>query len=468
MNWIRICKRLTIIDKYAPFYRSSKIKWTIFNRWLKYAERYSIMGTPGFGQYLKKRMLLYPDLDKALAAEGFVNTVYYNNHKLLQALSQINNILNRWKSFTQESIFFRILGEKFYSSAQLRLLRRIFAVLRTNLRSAKELSIYLATQPKPFRLRQLEIDIDHIKRRFLTHRRKGLAHLIGSYTKKFIRGIAKDGKESFSFKKFIIQFKHTNALRVSCEQRLLVEAFQSRGSLEYVDVTAPPRNDPIVPLIMSKVDGKSFSDPLGEGATGRTFELPPGFKISKVRLVFLACSIVGWQLVWSADMATDIESPKRGDWNSAGISLTEVKIPKYDFIIGVEYYYDGAAIQGIRFKLFFGGFTKWSGGKASFSTLSVYYGTEIAPRQDFEDYHAEYLKEDEKNNPAMPLEYVVGFTGIITKVGSKTSCLGLVVRKVKKQDIFSYYWVEDALRKQRSIEESIEPLYEKEGDNEEG
>ena len=50
--------------------------------------------------------------------------------------------------------------------------------------------------------------------------------------------------------------------RINTEQRLLFEAFELRGKQEFIDVQYPySREDPIIPPLMSKIDGKFFRDP---------------------------------------------------------------------------------------------------------------------------------------------------------------------------------------------------------------
>ena len=39
--------------------------------------------------------------------------------------------------------------------------------------------------------------------------------------------------------------------------------------------------------------------------------------------------------------------------------------------------------------------------------------------------------------------FVIGLSGVFT--GSRITALGLVARKIKEQNIFSYYWIQDAI-----------------------
>ena len=70
--------------------------------------------------------------------------------------------------------------------------------------------------------------------------------------------------------------------------------------------------------------------------------------------------------------------------------------------------------------------------------------TAKAPRQDFEDEY-ECPGRDEKENPAMPREYIIGFSGI--ENDGNVSGMTLIVRKIRVPHIFSYFWVKDDFTK---------------------
>jgi hypothetical protein len=120
----------------------------------------------------------------------------------------------------------------------------------------------------------------------------------------------------------------------------------------------------------------------------------------------------------------------------------ELTIPREEFVVGLEYLYEGISILGLRVKLHFSGFSRWLGDKPTLSTLSVCLGPELAPTQAFEaDYTSPGRDEDE--SPAMPRAFIIGFSGL--EFQGRMSSMTLVVRKIKAQHIFSYYWVKDAL-----------------------
>ena len=80
--------------------------------------------------------------------------------------------------------------------------------------------------------------------------------------------------------------------------------------------------------------------------------------------------VTGWQVVWAADGLPDIEGPKRGSGKGAAMSVQELTIPKHDFVMGIEYLYEGTAILGVRIKMFFAGFSRWLGGRPTMSSIS--------------------------------------------------------------------------------------------------
>jgi hypothetical protein len=167
----------------------------------------------------------------------------------------------------------------------------------------------------------------------------------------------------------------------------------------------------------------------------------------------LSSSIVlGWQLMWTSDVGSpEIESKPRGSWHSAGIQIHEIAVPKDDYVVGMDYLYDGPYMTAIRCKYFHTGYSKWIGGKTSMSTLSVSLIAENAPKEPFENERT--LGEEEKRSPALPYNMIVGFSGLI--YNNRVTCLGLVVRKIYKQYLFSYYWIQDYLE-QKQLKDNTE------------
>lgn len=82
------------------------------------------------------------------------------------------------------------------------------------------------------------------------------------------------------------------------------------------------------------------------------------------------------------------------------------------------------------------------------STLSVYLGAESSPRQEFESFRDQCVGKRELVEPAFPMEQIIGLTGIVTDgapAQQRATGIGVLVRKVIQQNLFSYYWVQDVL-----------------------
>jgi len=310
----------------------------------------------------------------------------------------------------------------------------------------------------PFRIVRARSDLDQLTKRFIAKRKKNYQVVIYNYNRRYICFFMREARKAASFKSFCEFFKVFVTRRLIREQRILVDSFDLRGTQQYMDICCPDQKDPVMPRMMARLEGKVFQDPHplnGEQFSSLLPVLPGGFRLSKIRISHqdvngtVEASVTGWQVVWGADGVTDVEGPKRGKWKGAAMTVLEFVVPKDDFVMGIEYLYEGANILGIRIKCFLSGFSRWLGARPSVTAvLTVYLGCDLAPKQAFED---EYTSpgRDETENPAMPRSFVIGLTGVDFIQGpggsNKASAMGIIVRKIKDQHIFSYTWVDEAL-----------------------
>ena len=348
MNWIRICRRLNSISRKAHFYQTTRVKWCIFNRWLKYIAIEKLNPTPGIVKFLNRKVRLIPSFDEALHDDGFRKSVYLDNQRLNHVTSEFRNVFGRWKMLTQEDILFRILNDRARSLFRFRLLQKCFWAMRTGLDQSDYMKLIREETPI-FPVVRALADISQVVKKFIHARRKSLSTVMRRNNRKYSKYIKTDGQTSLSFKKFTEQFKVSIQSRISTEQRLISDYFEIRGTQTFDDVKAPDRSHPIVPPTMARVSGKQFSDPHQITADGRSIAIPGGYKLSKVKFAFqYGFGVIGWQLFWSADGAKDLESPQRGAWHTASLTTHEFLIPKDDFLAGVEYLYDGDVMVGLR------------------------------------------------------------------------------------------------------------------------
>jgi len=455
-NWIRICRRLSSLSEKAPVYYQRRKTWIVFNRWLKLLERESLNCSSGFVSFIKHHMELYPKFSNRLKANGIIKTVYTNSKPLLKAASDISSVFYRWLMTVVEEKLFRTMQKKADELYRFRLLNKVFWSMRTLM--TPEETYEFRESALPFRIIRARSDLDQLTKRFIAKRKKNYQIVICSYNRRYICFSMREARRAASFKSFCAFFKVFVTRRLIREQRILVDAFDLRGTQQYMDICCPNQKDPIMPRKMARLEGKVFRDPHplnGEQFSSLLPVLPGGFRISKIRISHqdvngtVEASVTGWQLVWGADGVADVEGPKRGKWKGAAMTVIEFVVPKDDFVMGIEYLYEGANILGIRIKCFLSGFGRWLGARPSVTAvLTVYLGCELAPKQTFED---EYTSpgRDETENPAMPRSFVIGFTGLDYNPGpggsNKASAMGIIVRKIKDQHIFSYTWVNEAL-----------------------
>jgi hypothetical protein len=442
VNWLRICRRLSSMDRQIDVYRVKRSMWVIFNRWLKLVEIESLNASPGLVKMVARRAHNCYAFSGILKSKGFTKSVYHNNRRLEQESSTFEAVFYRWVMFVQEEKMFAKLESLVEKKRIFKLKYNIFWAIKSFM-TMEELKKIQETDIS-FPLTRINCDLDHITKRFIAYRRRDLSRSIQNYNSRFNHFQMQDGRSTMSFKKFLKKWRSEIQLRMVEEQKILAESFHSRGIQEFKDVISPYNNDKF-PLMMSRMEGKKFQDPSPDDDDNpqNIHTLPGGFFLHKIRLNFQEHNgIVGWQLVWSADMCPDIESAKRGRWNGAAMNQLDITIPKDEFIVGVDYLYEGSIIMGLRLNLHFSGWTKMYGEKNSLSTLTLHLDIDMANKETFEDmYVSPGIAEDE--NPGVLRAYVIGFTGIDVK--DRSTCLGLIVRKVIKQNLFSYHWVQDAL-----------------------
>ena len=141
----------------------------------------------------------------------------------------------------------------------------------------------------------------------------------------------------------------------------------------------------------------------------------------------------------------------------------------------------------------FDGWTKWVGGKSSLATGTVYLGVELDETDNQNNFSSnnsvnsngsnntskidlkveskndsntdsknepEYIPAgvDETINPGIPRSYIIGLSGIESGPKKRTTCLGIVIRKISEQNIFSYLWVTDAIKKKKLLEDATKLL----------
>ena len=462
VNWVRICRRLAALEDHAHVYRSKRLLWVLFNRWLKFVEKEALDCSPNLVVEILQRNEKYQRLTLYLEDMNFKKVVYTTNPRIAAAMRTTVALFLRWVMFTQQEKLYRKMAKCNTKLHRLRVLQRCFLAIKTSL-PAKEIHQLANDHIREFfPIVRVTCDLEQLAKRFVAVAKRSVLHSIQKYNRKFTGLVRKDAKRETNYKNFKVNFKVELAKRLTVEQRILSESFDVRGTQEFIDVAAPheSKKAQYLPAIMQRVDGKTISDPLPAdviddevdddsisgpisfGPTVKAKSVPGGFKLHKIRLNFLdQIGLVGWQFMWVGDGAEYIESPKRGQWVGAALLMKEITVDKDDFVTGIEYMYEGRGIVSMRFKMHFAGFSPWMGVKTSLATLTSYLDVDMAPSQEFEKYIS--VLPEEKRRSACLRAFVIGFSAVWT--GSRLSAINLVVRKIKDQNIFSYFWVQNAL-----------------------
>ena len=339
---------------------------------------------------------------------------------------------------SQEGKLFHIMESKAESQYSYRLLQKCFYAMRTYM---TPLDTYdKRRRDQPFIITRLSADLEQLTKRFISHRKRMLFSLIKYLNDRYNFCRIRDAKKAPSFKSFVTEFGKDVSARIMMEQRLLLQAYENRGQLDFKDVRVPSK--------MLSGDGKPFVDP-AQRRNMETSMLPPGFKISKVRFVVQeGMGIVGWQTVWSGDCAVDKESPRRGKWTGAGTEIVELSIALNDFVDALEYVYESSVITGIRLRTLLHGWTKWVGGRLSESASTAKLTCDMAPMDD----EVDRIAEQEARHPGIPRSYITGFTGLQNV--TRATKLGIVVRQVRSHNVFSYYWVSDNVSSNSNMDDN--------------
>ena len=118
---------------------------------------------------------------------------------------------------------------------RLRTLLKCFLIMKTKLPMVEIKKYFLNNNKKLscFPLVRINCDITQISKRFLAKKRKSLVFLLKKLNKKFIRLIKEEAKKNLSFLRFNSDFKYEVSKRLTVEQRILSESFDSRGMHVY-------------------------------------------------------------------------------------------------------------------------------------------------------------------------------------------------------------------------------------------
>jgi hypothetical protein len=280
-------------------------------------------------------------------------------------------------------------------------------------------------------------NMEQISKRFFALRKKSLFYNIRKMQLRY-HFLLKAKVDVFpTFKNFIKSFHPEVHERSMTEQNLLLNAFNKRGTLQFKDHCVRGN-------LLNPTSGEEFFDPAPTSLNKHEVSaVSPGYTISKVKVYCqLGMGIVGWQLVWSADSCSSVESATRGKGFGVGVTCVELPIAQHDYIIGLQYISEGNAMTGLRFQTLEHSWTQWIGSKPDETKKRTTLTIDMIDCDDQKEEHFVSTGRKEDMYPGLCNCYVVGFGGVATT--ARATNMSLIVRKVIRHSIFSYYWVNEA------------------------
>jgi hypothetical protein len=475
-NWLRLCVRWREVEKGMYKYHDLKDKWRVFNAWLRHVEEAYSTRSPGMGKATlraKKNLVLYDEflLEQKLIGVAIpyqvMNVIYATSGEKEWRKKDITPLFKRWQYYSAFKASMRKVTQCAVQRFNVRTVRRIFGFWKTGKKMSE--TYERRRLNVPYIEGRYNTDLECLRARFISSYRGKMSIIIRRENAKKMREVKLDALRGPSFKKFIHGLRRSVQERIQLEERMLVEAFRMRGSLEYEDAfsvdlagkggTKKSAND-LDSKLGSKISTKSKSVlDAGQNDAGASVAqestasapsivaldagtkkfkdkpLPAGYGIGEITVILRhGQGIVGL-------MSTAKAEGKERDMGkfgciSAGYQEVFTLRPE-EQLLAIEVTY-GSVIERIRFHT--------SGGRRS-----DWIGKRISPTPHTKKLTA---NSTDINGVLYPEDkYIVGFHGYYTRL--RIVGLGIITRVVKKQYVFSYYWIGDGGEKELSHRAAI-------------
>ena len=318
-----------------------------------------------------------------------------------------------------------MLEKTVHARFKFRLLEKCFWSLKTNLSVPDTLA--LRTAHPSYAVVRLGCDLAQISKRFILSRRDSVLISIRRYQCQVQFLLKKLNRKAYSFKNFKDIFFTQISVRSLMEQKLLLKAFEKRGSLGF--------SDSMKSSCMIATAGETFTDPMAFADTHKHHAVvidknvhspptlvPSGYLIHKFKFAIqVGMGLVGWQIIWSADSGPPVESPIRGKLSGVGLTVFEVLIQPFDFVTSVEFTYEGPVILGIRIHTLNEGWLGWVGTRKSITIRSQIIS----------------VNNSEQADSGYPRQYLIGLGGCQSPL--RVSSIIFVFRDVWFQHAFRHH-----------------------------
>lgn len=122
-----------------------------------------------------------------------------------------------------------LLEKKIIKYSNFRILQKCFIAIKTTL-PCEEIYNFIENNKRDyFPLVRVLCDIEQISKRFIAIKKRSLVYIIEKFNRKYITLMKKEAKKNISFRLFKYNLNFEITKRLTVEQRIISESFESRG-----------------------------------------------------------------------------------------------------------------------------------------------------------------------------------------------------------------------------------------------
>ena len=388
-RWMRICNRLKNVSDGMPKYYEARLKWTMFNKWLRFINENYMFRSPGLVAELNRRQDLLLRFSNGLIEASKTTNGEEHFHLSLRGIFQ------RWIEFTQKQVTRKQLVTLSRRRLDLATKRRVFTALERGLRP--RYTCVAEQRERCYQYKRCAHDLTTWKEQLLAGERQLFSRRF-AHRNKFVWMKTKIlTLNSTILKKELEKRKEEMEERLNIESRLLYTAFEERGTFRYKDE-------------VQQATGPAASNTLG---SFQDEEVQSFVSIKSIRLYLSDGSISGIRLTYVSNNGFMWNTPCRGGDTKTQFDF-ELESADGERLVGIE----GSishTVECMRFHTNKGRTSEWIG--------QAIYGVR-------------FLIGSTK--PGTSREFIIGLHGKmgINAVGS----IGGICRRITDFGVFSNCW----------------------------
>lgn len=406
---LAMCARLRRLDNSMPRYWSLRVKWRVWQALVELRDNHRAWRTPGLYTHLMRRRHLALRTTRMLRNLGARRG--HSMRDTPQAFNgTVDSCFRRWTTYTQNRVRWRSVATVARRRRDLRTKHSVLVALCANA------GVHRPAQIRdPALVRRSTADLSCYRTYFAASRKcQDLLYSVRQAVARRVHGVRDAARRGPSFKKLIHGVRSETTQRLQVEKQLLLEAFEMRGRVVSDDSDV---------AIIAMPDRPN----LREAEAFRDGQVPTGCRIGGVTVVSKrGRGLVGLGSIVVGD-GDSLANPIHG--SSDGAQLTFL-LEASERLVAVELDVGPTVVEAVRFHAaVFGN----SGNKRSFggvcetsTRVSPWFGARVS---------ADAVRQTLAGPPDTE---IVGFKGRASP--SRVVTLGIRIRNVKEESIFSYTW----------------------------